>query len=52
MAGNVVGVAFTEPVPAWLLDAAGDGAYLRPEDKADITLILQMRLRVLPRRGE
>lgn len=38
--------------PACLLDPVGGGAYRRPEDRADITLILQMRLRVLPRRGE
>jgi hypothetical protein len=38
--------------PACLLDPAGDGAYRRPEHRADITLILEMRLRVVPRRGK
>lgn len=37
---------------ACLLDLATGGAYRRPGDRTDITVILQLRLRVRTRRGE
>jgi hypothetical protein len=45
-------VAGSPTRPACLLDPAGGGAYRRPGYNADITLILQMRLRVLLRQGQ